>query len=857
MRASANIQLKERRQLTLENFRGVDFSSSPLRVRSNRASNMRNFINEYGVNKKRNGWNELFHIEDSNGVVQPINGIFQYIKGTHKDLLVHAGRRIYKITQSNGEYIYTDITLSSTYISAKVQPSLLTNTRSQAFFNKGKCFIIGCGDFLVYGSWDNGVTYELRRVADNEDTYIPTTTVSIDDDSVPDDTRGSLDDVNLLSSKRRNQLLGRAFNDGETSLTWSLDSGKIDEGTSLSIMLDTLENKVAVTYLIENNASDKTKLYKIKKDDESITATECGSVNFSTGQITLTIPSAPQIEGRDNITVTFSCKVEGYAQRIAKCGFGILFGVNGNTDRLFLSGNPDYPNIDFHSEMDDYTYFGDLNTASMGSDSVAIGGYARLSDSTLVIFKEENSQEASIFYRNGTYQEHYDSYGNLEYIRGVFPTSAGSIGEGVISRYACANFGGDNIILSRNGVFGIVLAENVATTERYTRERSRSINEKLKTHNDLSEAVGIVYNGRYYLSVDDVCYVADSRFKYTSEDDIDGSYNYEWWYWTNTPVRVWAVIDNQLWFGTKDGQVCMFDEEYIDRTHQTSKPGDLSLDMLNNRITYNSHIRVDLAENDIITFSTSGIYALALRDFTVSNNKIYVTEDEIVNLTEGTEVYADNVDGSGLSLNKKYLFHEIDKGACCFGLIDDDGNDVTITGDGFRLCKYISQKTLYLSNITESTFQLKEYRSGEVLILTNYNGSLPTSIMAKVTHRENVVAEWYTPILDLGTNESSKTLLKMTISTNPEINGKLSFGYETRSVNKLINAKGINMFSFDNFSFENFSFETGFANSYSVKCNERNFNFIIFRFVSDNDSDCIVNTFTVLYKINKSNKGVE
>lgn len=37
---------------------------------------------------------------------------------------------------------------------------------------------------------------------------------------------------------------------------------------------------------------------------------------------------------------------------------------------------------------------------------------------------------------------------------------------------------------------------------------------------------------------------------------------------------------------------------------------------------------------------------LALRDFTVSDNKIYVTEEEIVNLTEGTEVYADNVEGS-------------------------------------------------------------------------------------------------------------------------------------------------------------------------------------------------------------------
>lgn len=865
MRASSYIQLKERRQLTLEDFKGVDFSSSPLRVRSNRASNMRNFINEYGVNKKRNGWNELFHIEDAEGVMQPINGIFQYVKGTHKDLLVHAGKRIYKITHANGEYSYTDITLSSTLTKAKVKPTLLTSTRSQAFFNKGKCYIVGCGDFLVYGSWDNGQTYELRRVANNEDTYIPTTTISIDDDTNETDIRSTMEDVNLLSSLRKNQLLGRAFKEAdaekgqaaETSLTWTLDSGIIDDGTDIQIVLDTVEDNVAVSYQIENNdTSDKTKLYKTHKDGAAMTPVLCGSVDFAKGKITLTTSSVPQIEGRDNITVTFECAVEGYIDRIKDCSFGILFGVNGNTDRLFLSGNPDFANVDFYSEAADFTYFSDRSNTIIGSDSSAIMGFARLSDSTLVVYKDENSQDASIFYQHGTYETEEDSLGNPVLVA-KFNRSAGNIGESVISRYACANFGGDNIILSRNGVFGIVLAENVATTERYTRDRSRSINEKLKTHANLTEAVGVVYGNRYYLSLDDVCYIADSRFKYTSEDDIDGSFNYEWWYWTNTPVRVWAVVDNQLYFGTKDGQVCVFDEEYIDRTHQKSQAGDLSLDMLNNRITYNEHIRVDLAENDIITFSTSGIYALVLRDFTVKDNKIYVTAEEIVNITEGTEVYADTVGESGLSLNTKYLIHEIDKGACCFGLIDDNGNEVAITGSGFRLCKYISQKTLYLSNITETAFQLKEYRSGEVLILTNYNNTLPTSIIAKVTHRENVVAEWYTPIFDLGTNESSKTLLKMTISTNPEINGKLSFGYETRSVNKLINAKGINVFSFDNFSFENFSFETGFANSYSVKCNERNFNFIIFRFVSDNDSDCIVNTFTVLYKINKSNKGVE
>lgn len=845
MRANTNISLKERKQLQLADFKGVDFSSSPLRVQANRASNMSNFINEYGVNKKRNGWNELFKIE-INRVPQRINGIFWYVNRDHKEMLVHAGKRFYRILHTETEaYKYEDITLSSTYAPAKCNLDLLKDQRSQAFFNKGKAYIIGCGDYLVYGSWDDGATYELRRVANNVDTYIPTTTISIDDDSVLDDTRGSLDDVNMLTSKRINQLLGSS---GENK-TWTLDSESIDEGTDISIVLETMRDEQAVTVNISNSKEDKTKLYEGE--------TQVGTVDFAAGKITLTIKTTPQIENRDNIFVTFEHKVEGYTDRITNCKFGILFGVSGNTDRLFLSGNEDYPNIDFHSEMDDYTYFGDLNSASMGSDSVAINGYARLSDSTLVIYKEENGQEASIFYRTGVYQEYYDSNGNLDNVRGVFPTSAGSIGEGVVSRYACANFGGDNIILSKNGVFGIVLANNVATTERYTRERSRSINERLKTHADLSEAVGIVFKNRYYLAVDDVCYVADARFKYTSEDDLDNTYNYEWWFWENIPARVWANIDNNLYFGSANGQVCVFDDEYVDRTYQTSESGDLALNIAENRITYNSNIDIGIAENDRVTFKTEGIYALFLDGFTVKDNKVYVSEKEIMKCYDDIEVFADNVGDSGLKVNTPYRLYAVDKGSCCFSLVDEKGEEQTLSSAGFRLHKNISRRELYLTNVTESDFQLKDYKTGVPVQISEYNEHLPSMPLASFVHRANVVAKWYTPIFDFGTNESSKTLLKMIISTEPEVNGKLQFGYETRSVEKILNAKGINVFSFEDFSFENFSFDTGFASSYSVKCNERNFNFIIFCFISDNEYNCAVNTFTAVYKINKSNKGVK
>ena len=67
----------------------------------------------------------------------------------------------------------------------------------------------------------------------------------------------------------------------------------------------------------------------------------------------------------------------------------------------------------------------------------------------------------------------------------------------------------------------------------------------------------------------------------------------------------------------------------------------------------------------------------------------------------------------------------------------------------------------------------------------------------------------------------------------------------------------MSVFALDNLSFENFSFDCGYASSYSVRVNERNFNFIIIRFISDSDTDCAVNDITLIYKINRSNIGVK
>ncbi len=838
MKARTNIKLKTRRVLKLDDFKGVDFSSSPYDVKTTRATKMRNLINEYGVNRKRPGWREIKTLGGR------VNGIFEYRHEEHSVILVHAGEQMYRINYENG--ITNDLTDAENITGTLA----LTDTKSQAFYSKGSLYIIGCGDYLIYGKKSDGA-YCLRSVYGDEGTYIPTTMTSIDPDGTGNDdlVREVLDSVNLLTPRRKNLLLGTE----SENASWTLDSGYIDEGSAVVLLLERLNEDAKSTVIdsITNSGTDKTRLF--------LKGTEVGSVDFAKGVITLNISTTPPIENFENITAEFSVTVEGYSDVIKKTTFGVLFGTDGSTDRLFVSGNPDYPNADFYSESDDYSYFPDENSCTVGSDASAINGYVRLADSTLAVFKEEYTNEPNIFYRTGYTETEYDESGIVSAMYGIFPTVAGTIGEALISRHAVANLGGDCLMLSRNGVYGVVLGENARTTERYTRERSRSINERLKD-NMLEEACGIVHKNKYYLSVDGVCYVADARFTYRTSDALDGTYNYEWWYWDNIPARIFAVIGNELYFGTPDGLLCVFDKQYSDRTYVMSDDGELIHSSDTGRITYSNDFTV--SENDKITFLTDNIYAIYDENVKLAESgKIKLAESLSERIYDGIEVYADNVEERGLNTNVKYTITNVDRGALTYSLADESGNTIEILKGGFNLYKKLAGKELYIEDVREDyesggTFAVKEFRDDEKLVISPYNGELSEALSAVLTRRSPVVAEWYSPILDMGTNESSKTLLKLTVSTEPEINGNISFGYETRSVSNLIGAKGINIFSFDNLSFENFSFETGFASSYSVRLNVRNFNYIIFRFVSDSDTDCAVNDFTVTYKINKANRGV-
>lgn len=863
IQAPTNVSLKERRELTMSDFRGVDFSSSPFKVNVNRASFAKNFITDYGTNVKRNGWHQEIQIL-SDGKPQPINGIFEYYEGEQRIFLVHAGKRFFRVMKDGDGYSVRDITETGTYEPAKIQTNRLKSARSQCFRQKNRAYIIGCGDYLVYGSWDEGKTYELRRVADNEDTYIPTTTISIDCSDVADDVRASLDDVNLLSSYRINRLLGKKTSYGE----WTLDAGTIDEESTVTVQIERAVHKNDGTVELEsitlsNFGEDKKRLYQEGPAQDGGYRPIVGNIVFQRGIISLSIATEPPIEGMDNIYVTFKHSVEGYSDLISNCNFGTLFGVGGNNDRLFLTGNEEHANIDFHSEMDDYTYFSDLATAVIGSDASPIGGYAQLSDSTLAIFKEDGGNEVSIYYRTGRYDTYTNSDGSIDEMQAVFSSTAGSVGERIVSRHSIASLAGDNLILSKGGVHGIVLSENLATSERYARERSRSINKRLLAHKNLENAVATVFEGRYYLAIDDVCYVADARYRSQRDDDIDGSFNYEWWYLENIPARVWAEADRRLYFGTEDGRICVFDDGYLDETFYETEEGDVGADASSGHFTFREGLEDVISKADAVVLKGRGRY-LTLRTRADEEGYLHASEEKIALLREGDMVWFewiweeefDDAEIYPFSY-KEYFIGTVDNVQNRFSIVDTDGNKVMAT-PGTLHDAYVSTdgKSFVIDETGEGFFTLNGIGAGYEIAEIDGAVEPVDPLIMRFIHREPVVAEWYTPVMDFGTSNYSKTLLGISLTSSAGIGGRMSVGYETRLTRGGFDTVGGGDFSLEDLSFEDLSFDANFASTYSRRLNVRNANFVIFKLASKEAEACEINSVSIRYKINKENKGV-
>ena len=213
----------------------------------------------------------------------------------------------------------------------------------------------------------------------------------------------------------------------------------------------------------------------------------------------------------------------GHASIITKCTIATIFD-----NRLFLSGNPDFPTHIFWSGLNgettypDPTYFGITNNDIEGVTNSPVTAMLPVADQ-LMVLKKENASEGSVIF-------HTPTIGSDNVMPKIYPSTQGLPGRGCLG--AACNFLDDPVFVSRLGLEAMGSYTN-AKYERSIEHRSSLIDSKLLSC-DLSKAQLIEYDGYLLLLADGKIFMADSRQTFTHQT---GVMQYEWYYLED--IGVW------------------------------------------------------------------------------------------------------------------------------------------------------------------------------------------------------------------------------------------------------------------------------------------------------------------------------
>ena len=342
--------------------------------------------------------------------------------------------------------------------------------------------------------------YDGTTIKDVEG-YIPTTSIG----RKPGGGGTAYEDVNMLSSYRINTFLA----DG-VGKEFYLDTQNIDSDFYPEIFVNDLHDGLF---------------------DAS------WEVDFASGKITFfDAPPAPSTDGRDNVVIKFKKTVAGHRDRINKCTLLQVFD-----NRVFFSGNKDYPNVIFHCSLNDPTYCSDLDYYNEGLDSAEVKGLVA-GNNVLWVFKEPSQENTTVFYHNPTIDSEYGK---------IYPSTHSSIATGCVGK--AINFNDDIVFFSDRGMEAI---NGDVTTEQVIAHRSTLIDRKLLTETDYKNMILEEWEGYLMIFIGDKVYLADSRGKFANGNHLE----YEFFYWEmKKRITCAKVHKGILYLGTEDGVYTLTD----------------------------------------------------------------------------------------------------------------------------------------------------------------------------------------------------------------------------------------------------------------------------------------------------------
>lgn len=873
--------LQKRRTLVVRPEAGIDVSHPATEVSAARASDMVNMIGEAGTLRKRCGWRQVLRVAQEGG---RIHGIWECAGGR---LLIHAGTHLYLAWEP----------VPGTWKCNQVEGIEMADGGSLGFTNGNRLYLFGGGQALVVEQYESmGLqTTLIRRLEDT--AYAPTTTVSINDTMAERDTRVALESVNLLTEARVNTMMGRAWDGSEQMITFLLD-GEVDTERAVEVTVTTGKE-------VDGNIQETVYVMKSKQGDEnaqsgalylvengSHTDVQVGSVSgrylrlfYNSAQLTY----EPVQEGIDNISARFYVKKpEGAfgASLIGEATCGIIFSTDGAEDRLILGGFPSAPERVYISGEGNYAYFPDDGYITVGTRTTAVCGFSRVSDGVLAIHKAAGGGQSTIYYASGEERETYDDGGLIKARRLALKVLPGGEGEAMVTPRACADLYGDPLILTRTGVYAVRMVENVASAARKLVERSGNVRARMmrESENELTRACAAVWDGHYYLAVGSHCYVADASDAF---EDSAGRRQYEWYYYDNMPATAFCVLGGRLFFGTPDGRLCRMgtiydnDVTYADVTEDAFSGGEVSTVLGGNEPDYvrseDGYVTVPIgypggriifdggaADGQVkglcheIGYVQAQVDGEWLMMGTTVDGVFIEDPDRIGQVHEGMTV---TVDGSGTDADGlACTVAEADRGSGCIRL-EAGGKPLTPGGGSvLRLLRPLGGEALDAGLPDEHAgdaglgWARLTFADGSGAPWLTYVGGVGSVLTGRIIREDAVSCAWYSRVFDLGTNMNEKTVLGLTVSTEPTENGEVSVGYETRATGEIFGSRGIGGMSLDSLDFCDFTL-TPFASSYTKHLHVRHVNFIRLRFRSEGAYPCCVHDMTVLYTIGRMNRG--
>lgn len=509
----------------------------------------------------------------------------------------------------------------------------------------------------------------------------------------------------------------------------------------------------------------------------------------------------PAIEGNTNIFV-YNQELDSLDKSfIQESVDSTLFGTNGANDRIFIAHKnhlywTEFINNYYYEYP--FTYISDMAYATVGAGNCNITALQKLNDSTLGVFKEEETNDSNFYAVTATSVavEDFVINGNtysIPAVKVIF--NSANLPEILTTKDSLNVLGGDVLFASKNGIYAVKITDSI-NPQRTASERAKNINAVFNQY-DLTGAKSIVWDNKYFLAVTRkidnkrIIFVADSRYKYSESGNFDGAYNFEWYIWDNLDVQEWFIEDDNLCFFSKDNR------KYVYQNDNSKE--ELRF--------------VDYHFEESVTCTTSSN----------PNSPISINDS---------------------TLNKLKNYDEY------FFMLKGDANALIA-----ETTLDISYKVLYIRE-KENGFEVSSDKSSW---FPYESISVGSSTKAYIYKYSNVKALYITGVFDLGANDMVKTLFGITMGVDHKTNGSVIVGYKTKYDNDVeIGAisSSANEMDLSAFGFNNLSFGNSFASSYSAKMKVRSFTYIQFLFASNNAEDFAVNNLVLSYKYNRNNKGV-